>query len=65
MAETKEPRNVIEMVREYLEQNGCDGLCNLRLGCSCTLGNLLDCWDPEHLEDCVAGVAAKEKGTEK
>lgn len=34
---------VLEIVREYLKENGYDGLCNPELECGCGLDDLAPC----------------------
>lgn len=43
---------VEDIVRDYLERNGYDGLCDPG-ECSCGLGSLMHCDSPN--QDCVAG----------
>ncbi len=52
MAE-KKPKNVREIVAEYLKANGYDGLWQEE--CGCRLDNLMPC-DAPHLWDCFPGV---------
>jgi len=43
-----------EMVREYLEKNGYDGLCEKDGECGCQLSDLMPCGG-EYAMECVAG----------
>ncbi len=36
---------VIEIVKRYLTEEGCNGLCHLDMGCSCSLDDLAHCGD--------------------
>ena len=54
MSEMKEKIwSIKEIVTEWLEHEGYDGLCNPHLECGCNLNNLIPC-DYE-VENCVAG----------
>ena len=49
--------NVREIVTDWLQANGCDGLYNLELlydGCACGLGDLMPC-DDTFTGDCQPG----------
>lgn len=46
--------NVYDIVREYLETHGYDGLAGE--GCGCTLDDLAPCG---HMDECVPGIKKK------
>lgn len=43
-----------DMIREYLEKNGYDGLVDSEIACSCKLDDLMPCGN-DMVMDCVAG----------
>ena len=54
-----DPKTLPEIVTEWLEATGFDGLTNG--GCSCRVGDLMPCNQP--WKDCVAGYLVKDDGT--
>lgn len=42
-----------EIVRQWLEANGYDGLCESEVECGCPLDDFMPCDEP-HLKGCVA-----------
>ena len=45
--------NVKEIVAQYLNSNGYDGLCCSKIECGCTVNALFPCGNTD--SDCVAG----------
>jgi len=43
--EQKSPRNVGEILKAYLRENGYDGLCNPNIECECDFDDFAPCTD--------------------
>lgn len=46
-------KEIIQIVKDWLENNGYDGLCHPDYECGCQLNDLMPCGDP--CSNCVAG----------
>ena len=49
----KKPKDVNEIIEQYLKKNGYNGLCEIDVGCACELSDLFPC--NEDFQSCVPG----------
>lgn len=52
-----------DIVKEYLEKNGFDGLVSINASCACLVDDLIPC-DGEWIENCEAGYRMDCPGEE-
>ena len=58
-------KTLIEIVSNWLEAHGYQGLVNVGgEGCSCEIGNIMECGEPNIME-CVAAYRAECKGCDE
>ena len=56
--------NILEIVKDWLEQNGYDGLCDPEMPCGCMLNDLMPCGTCNvSLLFCVAGHRVDNEGS--